>query len=982
MSPTLPSPVLVGRERELVALRERLEAALAGQGSLVLIGGEAGIGKTALAEALCREATERGALVLIGRCYDLSETPPYGPWVELFGRDTPTDAPLRLAAIFAEHGAAGAANSPSVLSQAVQGALTALAGQSPLILVLDDLHWADPASVDLLRVVARGLATVPVLLLATYRADEVARGHPLYASLPALVRESRAERLNLRPLAEGDIRVMIRRRYALPPAHEERLGGYLRARAEGNPFYTGELLRSLADAGMLVPDGGDWALADLADATVPSLLRQVIDARVDRAGEEVRAFLSAAAVIGQETPFDLWRAVAEAEEPQLVDALARGMEAHLLAETADGRGVRFAHALVREALYAGIPPLRRRALHRSAGEALLAGPRPDPDAVAYHLRQAGDPRAAAWLIRAGDRAREAYALVSAAERYATALELLEEAGAGAGERAWLAFQLARVRWLADPDRALRHLAAAAPLAETAGDRALQAGVRYQRGFLLCMRGEMRRGIAEIEAAVQAIAALPGPDRAHLTERGWGARSERPDIVELLPEWLAWTGRFDDALAAGEAAVQQPSGIPVDRAVSHYAYASAHLGLAVAHAGKGRPEEARRAWAAARSINQTIDNAHQIGMNAFQELNWAVLPYRADRPTERRALADEAEAAWRRAGGARPDVVPEASWLLPLLVEGRWDEARSIATRAHAARSSGWARAVPDRVLAAIARARGLTDEAWAHATELLPDGPDTAPGDCWILDTLPLLRLAALIAIDRGDLPAAGAWLAAHDRWLGWSGAVLGRSEGRALRAAHHRAAGDADRAARYARLALADAAAPRQPLALIAAHRLLGELDTEAGRYVDAADHLGAALALADLCITPHERALTLIAAAALHLATKDGAAARAALDDARATLISLDAEAALARADAIAARLGPAPASPAGLSAREAEVLRHLAAGRTNREIAAALFLSPATINAHVNHILTKTDTANRTEAAAFAHRHGLVAPPPDPE
>jgi len=978
VSPTLPSPTLVGRERELAVLHEHLDAALAGRGSLVLIGGEAGIGKTALAEALCREATERGALVLVGRCYDLSETPPYGPWVELFGRDTPTDAPLRLSTIFAEHGAAGAADSPSVLSQAVQGALAALAGRTPLILVLDDLHWADPASVDLLRVVARGLAAVPVLLLATYRADEVARGHPLYASLPALVRESRAERLDLRPLAEGDIREMIRRRYTLPPADEERLGDYLRTRAEGNPFYTGELLRSLADAGMLAPDGGDWALGDLTDATVPSLLRQVIDARVDHAGEEVRALLSAAAVIGQDIPFDLWRAVAEAEEPQLVDALARGMEAHLLAETADGRGVRFAHALVREALYAGIPPLRRRALHRRAGEALLADPRPDPDAVAYHLRQAGDPRAAAWLIRAGDRAREANALISAAKRYATALELLEEAGAGAGERAWLAFQLARVRWLADPDRALRHLDAAAPLAETAGDRALQAGVRYQRGFLLCMQGEMRRGIAEIEAAVQAIAALPGPDRAHLTERGWGARSERPDIVEILPEWLAWTGRFDDALAAAESIVRDAPEARAAPAGSHQAYANIYLGVAVAHAGKGEPDEARRAWAAARSINQTIDHAHQIGMNAFQELNWAALLYRADRPTERRALADEAEAAWRRAGGARPDVVPEAAGLLPMLVEGQWDEARLIATRAHAARSSGWARAVPNRVLAEIARARGLTDEAWAHATELLPDGPNTAPGDTWLLDTLPLLRLAALIAIDRGDLPAAGAWLAAHDRWLGWSGAVLGRSDGRALWARYHRHAGDLSRAREHADRALAYATEPRQPLALIAAHRLLGELDTEAGQHPAAAAHLDAALTLADACAAPYERALTLLAAAGLRAATGDGAGAHAALADARTTLSPLDAIPALARANALAARLAAPtapPSHPAGLTAREIDVLRHLAAGRTNREIADALFLSPATVNIHVTHILAKTDSANRTEAAAFAHRHGLA-------
>src|SRR5438067_13851591 len=174
------APLLVGRERAQALLAKHLASALAGRGSLVLIGGEAGIGKTALAEALSDEATAQGALVLTGRCYDLMETPPYGPWLDLFARYTPTgDLPPPPAA-FAAPGILGEVASQVALFAEAHGFVAALAAQRPLVVLLDDLHWADPASLDLLRFLARQIATLPTLLLATYRADELTRRHPLY----------------------------------------------------------------------------------------------------------------------------------------------------------------------------------------------------------------------------------------------------------------------------------------------------------------------------------------------------------------------------------------------------------------------------------------------------------------------------------------------------------------------------------------------------------------------------------------------------------------------------------------------------------------------------------------------------------------------------------------------------------------------------------------------------------------------------------
>ncbi len=292
------APPLVGREREMGTLRASLDAARAGRGSLVLIGGVAGIGKTALAEVMCHEATLRGARVLVGRCFDLAETPAYGPWLHLFAR-APTGAGIpTLPAAFAAPGVIGAVASQAALFRDVLHYLRGLAAARPLVVLLDDIHWADAASLDLLRAIAREIADAPLLILATYRADEVTRDHPLYHLLPQLVREADAGRLDLRPLDAEEVRTLVTARYRLPGADVARLVAYLQARAEGNALFVGEILRALEESDVLARDGDIWTLGDLAHTGVPLVLRQVIDARVSHLGAEAQRLLALAAVIG------------------------------------------------------------------------------------------------------------------------------------------------------------------------------------------------------------------------------------------------------------------------------------------------------------------------------------------------------------------------------------------------------------------------------------------------------------------------------------------------------------------------------------------------------------------------------------------------------------------------------------------------------------------------------------------------------------
>ncbi|HEX5506225.1 MAG TPA: response regulator transcription factor, partial [Thermomicrobiales bacterium] len=254
------------------------------------------------------------------------------------------------------------------------------------------------------------------------------------------------------------------------------------------------------------------------------------------------------------------------------------------------------------------------------------------------------------------------------------------------------------------------------------------------------------------------------------------------------------------------------------------------------------------------------------------------------------------------------------------------------------------------------------------------------PGGTVYACALALQRLAAALALDAGDLPTARAWLAAHDRWLAWNGTVLGRAEGALGWADYHRAASDLGLAQEHAEAALAHASDPRQPLALLAARRTLGELATEAGDNADAAAHLDTALALADACAAPYERALTLLATGELRVATGEREAADAALAEARTLLEPLGAKPALARADVLAARLAaatrPSPAAyPAGLSAREVEVLRLVAEGLTDAQVAERLYLSPRTVGQHLRSVYNKLGVSSRLAATRFALEHGLA-------
>jgi DNA-binding NarL/FixJ family response regulator len=993
---------LYGRDAELTVLRAALDEAVAGRGRLVLVGGEAGIGKTSLVQALAAEATAAGVAVLAGGCDDLGTTPPYGPWIELLRAYEPDDDPARtdlppLPPGLANADVFGTLSGQDALFGQAHAFVVEVAERRPLLLILEDQHWADQASLDLLRFLGRHLATIPAMFVVTYRdaasIGASAAGDPFARTLPHLVRDAAALRLDLHRLAADDVHRLTADRYALSPTDEERLVAYLQRYAEGNPFFAEELLRTLEREGVLRPRPGNrlWMLTDLSQVQVPPLVRHVVAERATQLGDAERRLAQLAAVIGTTVALDLWQETAGVSEDELIATVETALAAGLLVETADRHGLRFRHALIREALYEEVVLPRRRAWHRRIAEILAARPQPDPDAVAHHFVQAGDARAAHWLVEAGHRAARRDATRDAIDRYEAALARFPEDPANAEERGWLLWELAETHRTTDTRRSFEYLDQADRLGLPGEAPALAACLRWSRLRLRAVRGESV--LDELFETAAAFEALPAAERARVAT----IASRPAPSRAILVQWTALHGRYEQALAEGLSSLASaPSSAVLDKA-RLCELGDVHAGLGLAYAAVGRPALAREAMERARGYAAATGSRFMSAWIARWELREVLLPYAAEDLAARVALAAEYAETYGRLDGYPTDrlgrpVLP----LLPLLLlEGDWARAEDAATSFLG--YDNW-RIDALVTLATLDRLRGSEAAAWTRVRAALPDGPLTQPGTVSFVGRLAAVRLAAELALDAGRPDEALPWLAAHDRWLDWSGRTADRTAGLLLWARYSLVDGDPERAAGFAREALVRAREPRQSLAELAASRFLGELATADGDLAAAERHFAAALAIADACAAPYERAVTLLARAELGIARGEIEAAAADLAAARTIVVRLDARSALARAEAIEARLTTARdaasaagsasglrnpdaegatrrALPGGLSPREWEVLRLVARGATDAEVGTRLFISPRTVARHLQSVYTKLGVNSRTAAAAFAFERGMV-------
>ncbi len=451
----------VGRVQEMEVLNVALKETQAGDRRAVLLSGEPGIGKTTLAARFAERAANQGTSVLYGRC-DEDLFVPYQPWAEALGylvEQAPIDL---LRAHIAEYGTVLGRVVPAIWGRTVAQAadekgsdetdrprffaavvdlLSKASQRTPVVVLLDDLHWADAGTVELLRHLLSANRRLSVMIVGTFRDADVGPDDPLAAALAALHREQGVTRLPLRGLDDSELMDFLE----LMAGHELEDDGLalrdaLLAETDGNPFFVGELLRHLAATGAIYQDeDGHWRAAeDLRTAGLPVSIREVVGQRVHSLGEETTRVLTLASVIGRDFDLDLLERVADVDADQLVDLCDAAVEAQVLRERDRGAGYTFAHALIERTLYDNVSANRRARAHRAVAAALedltQGEPGPRVGELAYHWAQATRPsdagKAVAYAGQAGARALATFSPAEALRWYSQALELLDADAAG------------------------------------------------------------------------------------------------------------------------------------------------------------------------------------------------------------------------------------------------------------------------------------------------------------------------------------------------------------------------------------------------------------------------------------------------------------------------------------------------------------------------------------------------------------------------
>ncbi len=445
-----PTSDFVGREDALARLEAAREAANRGRGNLALVVGEPGIGKTRIANEEMDKARAAGMQVLLGRCYEGEGAPAYWPWIQVLRSAIEATADGELEAALG-HGASDIADLVPEIRARIAGipetvgptgeqarfrlydaATRFLASRSrtaPLLIVLDDLHWADASSLGLLRFLARELSNHPIAVVGTYRDVEVRRGHPLADTLGALAREAPCERIALGGLAVAEIDTFVRRQTDTAP--HAKLAETLQEITDGNPFFLREMVRLLADQ----QDLSEADPANLTALALPQGVRDAVGRRLTAMSDECNTMLRAAAVLGRHfsTPhLATMLSLPDDDGERLLELLGEALDAGAIVEAGHG-GFSFVHALTRQTLYEELRAPQRIALHRRAGLAIEAATRNDAGErlteLAHHFFEAapgGDvQKAVDYGVAAARRARDQHAYDEAVVHYERALEALE-----------------------------------------------------------------------------------------------------------------------------------------------------------------------------------------------------------------------------------------------------------------------------------------------------------------------------------------------------------------------------------------------------------------------------------------------------------------------------------------------------------------------------------------------------------------------------
>jgi ATP/maltotriose-dependent transcriptional regulator MalT len=1013
VEPRVSSPVLVGRSGPLSALDIALAEAGRGTPSAVMVGGEAGVGKSRLVAEFAERSCGADARVLTGGCLELgAEGLPFAPFISVLRelvRDLgptgvaellPGGATRELARLLPEFGeAAGpddAGEARARLFEQMLILLERLADTGPVVLVIEDMHWSDRSSRDLLAFLIRNQPSADgVLIVVTYRSDDLHRAHPLRPLLAELDRIGWVTRMDLARLSREDTSQLVAQIIGREPGDDLLTAVY--DRTEGNPLFIEALL-------------GDGELGP----GLPESLRDLLVAAVRRLPDETQDVLRVASAGGERTGHGLLAAVTGLDDGALAQALRPAVAANVLLTDSDGYV--FRHALIREAVYDELLPGERGQVHRRFAEAIGADPAlvmrgsPVQAAVeqARHWHAAHDStRALVSAWQAAGQAEHALAYAEQLAMLSRVLELWEQVPdaaqrIGADHVAVLEAAVRSAELAGEDDRGIMLAQAALRAIDAAAEPVRAALLLKTRGLLKYRLG--RSGFAEdLREAVRLVPAdPPSAARAQVLEAlayrtlhvygGW----DDPGLRAAAEEAVVIARRVGDAATEAAALVTLASAEPVGGDIGPM-----RAMLAQARTIASRAKAYQPLLAAASNESDTLEGA---GLHE---------------PAA--AVAREGLAAAREHGLTRTHGAILANNLAESLLSlGRWDDASEILQGALRLFAPPLTRTCTWRLVGDIALARGDLAAADKSAASIRSVLANTTYHDQYHLQYhLPMVRLDTELRLARGrPAEALSAVQGALDRFdvrLGpryaWPLLVVGA---RACAATAAVAVRDeallAKAAATHGRLRAEAGKLPAEGLAQQAHQLTFAAEAARVGRAL-AATEAGEPPQLADIHAAwdqaaqaweavgePYPLAMALLrsAEAALGAGDRDGGTirlrraaelaqrlgARPLSDDiallARRARITLDRP-----GEAVGAQASPGQAAPVqisepdrlGLTARELEVLRLVAAGRSNREIAGELFISAKTASVHVSNILGKLGVTSRGEAAATAHRLRLL-------
>ncbi len=983
---------LVGRTAELARLRALLDGAASGAVA-ALVGGDAGVGKSRLVTEVTTIAAGQGFTVLCGQCAEIGDSVPYLPFADAMRTaSAEVEAAVKARPVLARllpdggQGSDPEADRAGLTRQqmfgAVLGLLAELSARGPVLLVLEDLHWADASTRDLLTFLLRMLHGERVAIIGTYRTDDLYRRHPLRPVVADLLRLPTVTSVQLGPLSPSALTELLFSIADAPGRLSAATVNQIVASAEGNAYYAEELLAALSETA----DGGPAAPG------LPSGLAALLMSRVERVSDAAQQVLRAASVAGRRSGDDLVRAASGLPDAAYDEAVREAVANQLLVpDGADGYA--FRHALLREAVYSDLLPGERTRLHGQLA-ALLSGVPGAAAELAHHSLASHDvPGAFAASIRAGDEARRLGAPTEARRHYDQALSLWDRvddaAAIAGGSRGRLGLRSAAAAFAAgDVPRAVHllrriWLALGDPRADVmAGDDdpELRSQIGERLAFFLLEHEDSEAPAEALRVAGDTVRDTPAEpptwylaramatyamalmingddasarewaERARATADGQ-ARWVAAEALVTLGQLSSREGDTDEASRMFAAAVEQAEGTQMFQVELR-----ANYFLALEHQIRGELAEAGR--------------IAQLGERRADSDGLGLAPYGMDLRHlhfQARFLSGEWDHAQRLADGfpVRVTVLPEAvlSAMALFIDVARGNPAvEERRTWLEPFWGDGFVGYLARSLLAEHALWGGDTELALAHAEAAIRS-------DLWRSYNPSVLRPTAVALAARADRAVAAR--------------LVGNADAEAAEVAGAKELLD---------LAREGASYPARPKALLGPEgkgwlaRAEAEYRRASGR--NAPEGWEAVLtAFGPQYVYETARGQWRLAEALIEAGRTEealpvwrAAAATAARLRAAPLSAALEALARRARLDPGATAVASAGGLAAGaylteaLTDRERDVLRLLARGQSNRQIGAELFISPKTASVHVSNILAKLAVTNRTEAAAVAHREGL--------